>query len=255
MKFHEFSGTQNLTEIYQDISLKFATCYYNGDKEEVLQTGPWIKCRDYLNEYVVAGKLGTKSPKIWGYAYDAGAYPVNFDETHILVKGPRITHLLNQISLLNDVERERGWQETVIKEIDGTPFYLVVSSGHWLHSTVSISMFTHILRMLYGYNMEEDDTLWTFCDRNKTGIGNAATYQRHIDDYIGFEKYLDALPKVFNDDTLPYEGMAEYVVTDDIHNYGGIVSFAKAYHFGSKSVASGGMYQKELNQFRQLMEA
>ena len=183
--------------------------------------------------------------------YDAGAVPVNFNETHLLVSGVEkgMNHLKKNIKLLNDLEDEMGWQKTVINPIDGTDHCLVVSSGHWLHSTVSISMFTHILRAMYGYLAKKGDDFWSFFASLRDVGGNVSMYQKQLES-IGFKKFVKSLPILFNDESLPYEDMTEYAHTHYIHSNGGIIGFAQAIEYNSR--CGDGLYKKELAQFKAL---
>lgn len=250
MKLTPDKDYYNLNEIYQDVGIKYATCVVDGD--EVIQTGPWIKCRDYLNEYVVAGIFQQESPKVYGYTFNAEKFPVHFEQTRLLVRGEQIQQLVDNIKFLNDVEDSQGWERSTIENIDGTKVYLLRSPGFWQNSTVSISLYSHLIRMLYGYKMDVKD-LWEFGKAvSKLSGGNTIDYQRKLEQ-AGFETFVCSIPEVFPEPVPPRKGMSEYITTENIHNSGGMLSFIHAFNNGDSSVV-GLFYAEQLREFSLLTD-
>lgn len=83
VEYFNFKG--NLSEIYQDVNIKFAFASINKDATKIVQTHPWVKCRDFLHDAVRTQLTGIASA-IYGFGFDVQKNPsIDLDFTRLLI--------------------------------------------------------------------------------------------------------------------------------------------------------------------------
>lgn len=213
-------------EIMQDSDIKYA--WAKPIPGGVQQTHDFIKCRDFFNESLVACQIGCPSPAIYGFTYDVNKHRLPMDKVRLILKGVKIEELVSNLKTLNECEERVGFTPTEMTPIPETDYFLLTGDEKWIRSTVMISFYTHILRCLYQYDVEEGESLELFLTRvGQVGSGNAAKYQKAINN-IPFLLLLERVDEVFPVGTLPKEGMKKIDNISKIHNYSGIVTWSKA---------------------------
>ena len=226
MKEFIAAPSKNYCEIYQDSDLKFS--FAVEDEKSIRQTHSFIKCRDFLNEALVSSQIGCESPAIYGFTYPTKEYPVDLEATRLILTGADFSNLHKNLQLLNGYEetirQEELFEFTNLTEIPGTKYLYLRSSSRWVRSTVMISLFTHIIRCLYQYDIDADNFL-DFMSKCSEKSGNAAKYQAKINK-IDLHKLISLADQVFPDGTLPIPGMSAIESVGTIHNNGGIVSWS-----------------------------
>lgn len=237
------------SEIYQDSDLKFAFAVYD-DKGDLHQAHAFIKCRDFYNEALVSCRLGVPCPSIYGFQYPTEKYPINFDRTQQILKGDNFTLFFKNLPILQAYEDSIGFDRTEVELIEGTNLYHLTGPSEWLNSTVMISLYTHILRCLYQYDIPTDNFL-TFMEKCADQNGNASTYQRAINK-IDLHTLIAQANAIFPPGCLPEKGMTEIVSVMPIHNNTGIVSWANTI-LGVGPM--GGFYQESQEAYKQLISA
>lgn len=242
--FHDY------TEIMQSVDLHYALAYET--PKDIIQTHHWIKCRDFFNEALIASKLGLEeSPRVWGFSYPSGEYPIDLSETRLLLKGSNWTNLLKNLSLLNDYEESISQELTTIEKIDGTDYLYCRSSSNWLISPTTLSFFTYILRCLYAYDYDAEDLISYLRDVEKLGIGNDKQYQKDINK-IDFDLFIRNMREIFLSD-LPFKKMKDLDDTAyTIHDHTGIVSWSKT--VSSNFDYMEGTYQNAVNRFKEIIK-
>lgn len=239
-KFIE-APSKSYCEIYQDSDLKFS--FALEDDTTIRQVHDFIKCRDFFNEALVSSQIGCVSPSIFGFQYPSEEYPVDLEVTRLILKGGNFSTLKKNLKLLNEYEegirQEEPFEFTNLFDIPGTNHLYLCSSSRWVRSTVMVSLYTHILRCLYQYDIEADNFL-DFMEKVAEQEGNAAKYQKSINN-IDLDKLIKYADTIFPDGTLPIPGMSAITSVSTIHNSGGIVSWSNSISGKSNSMP-GGMY-------------
>lgn len=242
--------SKSYCEIYQDSDLKFA--FAVEDDEYIRQVHDFVKCRDFFNEALVASQIGCDCPSIYSFKYPAQEYPVDLEVTRMILKGGNFGLLKKNLPLLNQYEalirEEEPFEFTNIEDIPDTNFYYLRSSSRWMRSTVMVSLYTHIIRCLYQYDIKADNFL-DFMYKVAEQSGNAAKYQKEINK-IDLNNLISMASKVFPDGTLPTAGMSSIESVSNIHNNGGIVSWSKAISNNRSDLQ--GMYAESVAAYRNL---
>lgn len=222
------SPTASFVEVYQDSDLKFACCQISKEDKTIRQLHDFVKCRDFLNDALIATKQGKKSKVIYGFSFDGNKNPMNLKRFEMLLRGEDFDILQENLEILNNFETSIGARKTTLKRIKGSDtIKLVLASPLWLRSTVMISLYTHILRCLSQYQNPNDHDLIEFLKICGNKEGNAGSYQRTINK-IDFEKLLRNARKVFNlkESKLP-DYSCDGTSIQTIHDRGGIVTFSE----------------------------
>lgn len=229
------------SEIYQDSDIKFAFAVETEDT--IIQVHDFVKCRDFLNEAVVSTQIGCDCPTIYSFKYPTEKYPVDLETTRLILSGSSFNLFSKNIHLLQDVDHTLK-----IEEIPDTELLYVTAGSMWTLSTVMISLYTHILRCLYQYEIEADD-LWNFLEQVAKLNGNAAKYQQKINQ-IDLKKLVLKSEVIFPKGTLPIPEMSSLTKVHTIHNYGGIVTWSGCISSNKNDLY--GMYEKSVDIYRNI---
>lgn len=244
MKIELYKESGSYCEIYQDSDLKFALTAEQEDGT-IEQVHDFIKCRDFLCDAIVATQLNIKSPQIWGYSYPGDKKPAITHHTVLILSGSNFSHLEDHLKFLNEFEKENNLELSVLTDVEGSKYKIIYGDKFWMNSTVTISMYTHILRCLYQYSPLAED-FFSFLEKVESLGGNAANYQRKINSF-GTKNIMKSLFHCFSVPTLPKKGMKEIDSISIIHNNGGIVTWSKS--LTNKYNNSGGLYEDEVKDF------
>lgn len=227
-------------EIYQDSNLKFAFALESDT--ELRQVHDFIKCRDFFNEALVATQIGgIDSPSIFGFSYPAKKYPIDLETTRLILKGTRFNEMLKNLQLLNKFERELDLEQTTITAIPDSEHYYLTGDKVWLVSAPMISFYTHILRCIYQYDHDAENFV-DFMTKCSEQTGNAAKYQKSINE-MDWVLLISRAHDIFPKGTLPLPEMSAIKSVSTVHNYTGIVSWAK-----------DGMYEQYKDSYKKFKE-
>lgn len=259
--FKPYKNSECYTEIYQDSDLKFALVFETEDS--LIQTTKTVMCRDFFNDALVCSFLNQKAVPIYGFKYPTKEYPIQLDKTRIYLTGKDFSSLKENLKLLNAFEKEAKYRRTSIHDMtgndelsEGLEHIYLTASEVWLRSTVTISLYTHLIRCLYQYEFEDVKDLFEFLERVEEKSGNAASYQRLISK-INLKRFMKGLRKIFTKITLPSKDFrkVDRINIDAIHDNGGIVTFTGAIVDGNDYINGSGfkMYEKEIYKARKLV--
>lgn len=154
-----FGGGSNLEEIYQSVAMKFAFASFDG-AGNILQTHPWIKCRDYLHD-AIRTQLTGKIADIYGFMFEKGKNPdINLNKTELLVSQQNIsnveefqTNITKALKLINFYEDLVGVENSSIRKVEAdikrkyNHVWLFDGPKFWITAPHLISMLTFLLRL------------------------------------------------------------------------------------------------------------
>jgi len=232
MKFIPAPGAA-YSEIYQDSSLKFAFAIYDKNTDTLQQVHDFVKCRDFLNDALLASKQGVVSSKIYGFSYDGENSPISNKHPLMILKGDGFDYLINGLRLLNKVEEGIKSRMSKVVDIPGTSYKLLKFSPVYLRSTVTISLYTHIIRALHQYDSSGYEDLFSFLKEipKKYGKGSVVEYQGYIDSFLDLELLFVKIRSIFKLNS-EFPDASNSTDISQIHDGGGIVSFSKVVEYG-----------------------
>jgi len=162
-KVEWFKDKQNLAEIYQDVSMKFALA--NEIDGKIKQCHEWVKCRDFIPD-VVRGSITNKNISIYGLKYNPNEHvPVCKERTMILItmsgiepRGFRIK--LNQaMIMINRYENLAGQDIGKLTKVAGNKIHkhvwLYTGPKMWIAHPHMISLITLLFRIPIQFENEK----------------------------------------------------------------------------------------------------
>lgn len=162
-KVEWFKDKQNLAEIYQDVSMKFALA--NEIDGKIKQCHEWVKCRDFIPD-VVRGSITKSNISIHGLKYNPKKHvPVCKEKTMILITmsgvEPRSFRVkLNQAMLMiNRYENLAGQDIGKLTKVSGNNVHkhvwLYVGPKMWVAHPHMISLITLLFRIPVQFENEK----------------------------------------------------------------------------------------------------
>ena len=219
----------DLSEIYQEVDLKFAPLIRKGSNYEMLHI--YVQCRDYFTDLVDAMHMGEDYEEVYGIAALGETEPWANDLTYIALAGTT-SYITKYLPLLQAFEKECGLTPTTMEMFENSADVLVTGSVEWSSAGPYISLYTHLLRCMYSAAESEECDEFDTMDELLSFIagasrGNDSDYQSTISKFLDIKMFIKNVKK-FASVCLghPMDGSGEDGVTI-IHNYGGIVSLAK----------------------------
>jgi len=240
---------KSLSEIYQDVDLKFA--FVSRPKDGYKQCHGFVKCRDFLQDAVCAEFNGSEAA-IYGFHYKAGVNPpMSLNKMRMLVK--KVPSDSDEIfeeqmsvaeKLLRHYEDMAGWSsKTMTYGVKRrTNLRLFVSPKEWVKASHMISLYSLLIRLgAYGISFNNDEELQNEYSRLIKELAGKGKYERYP---IDIKYLLQIKPEninliIQNTDKLIFEKGAENYPKVDIytmHNRSGVVSLCDSSHFSKKLV-------------------
>ncbi len=243
--------TNDLSEIYQQIDIKFALAVEMEDSEDVHVLTEYFKCRDYLSDSIVTANTGIVMSEKYGFQYDPGDHG-EWDisnSVQLALRPPSkevaIT-LKGHLKLLNDLEEYYGWELTELNKVKGdTEELFLKADPRWGTSTLMISLLSFIIRAL--------------CEKGKDAADDIEKHMAYVADLGGDSQNNAALAQAIISSKMPLWSILQYHeeihagsnvigrsdidiegdTVHKIHDYGGILRFynhIKSYRAGAKKM-------------------
>lgn len=225
-----------LNEIYQQVSMGFALCRaeVKDDVTTVTQVHPFVLCRDFLSDALLANSL-KKQSSIYGFSFDGAKEKITTNMTYLLVKVPNNTcdAFLNSIRVLHYYESIGRWRKTKIVDTglkhQNKKIYLFVSTSKWVSSSQLISLYTLLIRCMWK-GITEGETVKDFMSRISEVGDNDGTYLRtikKIDELFNTDSIYTCIKynKYLFKNTFNYKGNTMGYEFGAFHNNSGIKSF------------------------------
>lgn len=137
-------------EIGQSISMKYAFLAEEGNDVWRMQHG-WIKCRDFFNDFLIATWKGEDYPRIYSFNPNGKSDPMDLRNVRMAIQGGNFDAMNQSLSLLNDFEKRCSIGVTTLEKFEGSDHYFLTGSNNWQANTMVLSLYTHIIRVLYGH--------------------------------------------------------------------------------------------------------
>jgi hypothetical protein len=235
-KIEWFKDNQNLAEIYQDVSMKFALA--NEINGKIKQCHAWVKCRDFIPD-VIRGSLTKNNISIYGLKYVPSKHvPVCKNKTMLLItmdgvepRGFRVK--LNQAMLMiNRYENMAGKDIGKLMKVSGNKTYkhvwLFSGPKMWTAHPHMMSLLTLLFRIPVQFKNEKyskmnNSEIYESIIKNNKNASNNRRYISAIKDVV------DSVVKYVNMFPVDKEGMSKSYTDNNIqlgrfHNDLGIVS-------------------------------
>ena len=140
-------ATQNLTEIYQSMTVKQALLRgTNGTYERIT---PFVLCRDFLVD-VYSFSRAKKDFGIYGMEFKGSQHQPEWRCLPILLQFPDKEakgNFLGHVEILRGLEDHNRWGWTDLWEVSSTEM-VVEGSAEWLANCLTVSLYTFLLRTL-----------------------------------------------------------------------------------------------------------
>lgn len=147
--------TCELFENSQTNNIKFTFVSPTQNKNEYKALHPWVKCREYFNEFLMQNWHPTEFQfqPTYGFKYLHKDYPYDLSKTRIALKFPSIKSkntFLNNLQLIWDIESHNKLQQTTVSPITNlktTKVLLIESDSFWNTSCIAMNIFTLVLKL------------------------------------------------------------------------------------------------------------
>jgi len=168
-------------DIGQSVAMKYALLADEGDNTWRMQHG-WIQCRDFFNDFLIATWKGEDYPRIYSFNPHGKSDPMILDGVRMALTGGNFSAFLESLPLLNEFEARCNIELTTVEKFEESEDYFLTASNAWQANTALLSLYTHVVRALYGYGSSKFKTL----EENLTWVaesaeGNEKKYQAIID--------------------------------------------------------------------------
>jgi len=143
---------RTLDELEQHISNFYSFVLKDNAKDIVTNAHPFVKCRDFLNDIFFYSTYIKKNIKsIYGLNYSIKDQEINWENPQLLLKFEEQKHLdlfIKNINYLYSFETFYEIAFTVVEETTDKQIILLTFSSFWLKNTITLSLYTYILRCL-----------------------------------------------------------------------------------------------------------
>lgn len=146
----------DLNEIGQSGTLKF--CFARLDGDILHGQHVFVKCRDFLNDVVIANDGQYMTPTIYGFRYDGEEHPIDNDATRLVlwVRTLREAKYLEaNLHKMNNMLNTAGMKRTRVSKIKcdegiaGADWYFLVEGDRrWANHVTTMSFYSLMLRTL-----------------------------------------------------------------------------------------------------------
>jgi len=198
--------------------------FYDKETNTFKQHHNFFLCRDFISDALWASRFSTKAD-IYRFRFDGKTELLNRDRTIFLLQYKQFQKIIDILSELHKIEKQLGWKRTRIIPVEHPKgnVCLVVGSKMWMSSTVHVSIYTLLLRLLaYGQPLEK-------CFEFPYDVlgGNDCSYMDTLKDTnFSIVKFLANTKQILKGTTffgtLNHSGFS----TDVIHDCMGVVRFA-----------------------------
>jgi len=226
-------------QIYQHVDVRFSFLKRAKNAKNVfIELFPKVLCRDYLSDCVSASILGEENISgIYGFELEE-----SIDTSELLMSVSVVSkiHFLQGLSVIRNLEREFKDLKTPVTfyKTEFNNNYVIVADKAWLKSSITISVFTHIIRCINHVTprFKKFENLFKYIHTNhSTNDSKYIDEMRSVDIRMllsNIDEILGSHPAVGFDmkflntgsffTTTSYSSVAE-----SFHNYSGVASFAK----------------------------
>ncbi len=245
MKFVKTNWNQNLSEIGQQLNVKFAFGVISEDKTTVTNGMSFVKCRDFFGDVLLALEENV-TKGIYGFSFNPKKHKIDTEHTRILVQCPDITTYNN---FLTNFKHHR----TTFAELSGVSYgrirklndltIMVTANKFWMKSVPNISWFTYFLKCCC-YPLDNTKTLFENLETQKylTADWTGALLNQTTNECNYYNKSKHALVVMLENikrlnKNLPYvSGWDTQKEINTVHNSSGFSAMCANYwgEFGSR---------------------
>ena len=141
-----------LDQVQQYISNLYSFVLKDNAKDIVTNAHHFVKCRDFLNDIFFYSTYIKKDIKsIYGLNYSIKDQEIDWKNPQLLLKFTNQEHLdlfIKNINYLYSFETFYEIAFTVVEETTNKQIILLTFSSFWLKNTITLSLYTYILRCL-----------------------------------------------------------------------------------------------------------
>lgn len=265
MKVNWFSSGKSVSEIYQQVKIKFA--FLSSPKDGDRQCHDFIKCRDFLHDAVKA-HLNKNSWKIYGFEYEYGVNPpICMEAMNMLVwtqtSGTKDKKEINvaafkdmmecSLKLLHHYEKVMKVSKTEVVDTEdknGNPVTIFTGDPIWMSSPFLISAYTYLIRM--GAKKLKFKTNKDLMAEYERVLGlkqgdNDTIYLKDI--WNKLDIVLKNTTKLFGEEDVDPLFFDKKVSTGTYHNNCGIQSLCR---FVSPNTEAHGIIKKEMEKLKRV---
>jgi len=228
---------QKLDQVDQYISNKYSFVT-KLNSETVSIAHPYVKCRDFLNDVLIFSNYIKKDiDRVYGFTFNIDSNFINWADPQLLIKYEKKEHLdlfIKNINYLHYFETFYELSYTKVEETNSKKTILVSFSPFWVSNTLSLSLYTFILRCL-SYPLE--DNFWEYIKNykiiNKDWQGKPYT-NVNPEGYLlidinpdNLSSFIQNLPQIVEQNE-NYDYLQYHINNDNkysIHDQAGFVSF------------------------------
>lgn len=176
-KFIEYEDPYaDLNEIGQAGTLKFCFAKSTQNGEVIRGQHVFVKCRDFLNDVVIACDGSYTTPNIYGFQYDGEDDQIDTDKTRLVLLmrtkwEPK--NFLRNLTKLNNMLKSAGMEPCRVQEVEHSvhledgenTYFMVEGDKRWSRHVTSLSFYTLLLRTATVKTIDEDNSFAQYLRR------------------------------------------------------------------------------------------